>query len=138
MLNHEKEYYIICKTTHYGRYHTPIWVEVDYHEAKKIGNQLQKLYDKKAASGKPNMFTRDVASIFKVSVPENWNSDMETMICQRKPMYCETDLVGYIGLFREHHETDMKMFLLDIEKELAEAEAAASAADDGNDYDEYI
>jgi len=119
----KRNYYIICKTSYYGCYHTPVWVEVDNAEAKEIRDNLQRLYNKKAAYNKLNIFDREVASIFRVE-GECYDYDTEKLIYQRKPFYCETDLVGYIRLYKDPNMTDRKVFLLDIEKEIDEIVAA--------------
>ena len=129
--------YVICKTTGYGNFHTPIYIETSPEEANKLKNKLQAAYDKLNKATKANIAKCNIASIFKIEVNRTFDDfGTMTLVYQRKPVYCVTNLDNDLRIYDpknkdmvdKHHEYDKKtydwydskVFMLDINKELEE------------------
>lgn len=127
--------YLVCKTTGYGNYHTPVYLETSYEEANKMANKLKALYDRIRMLNKQNIYDCNIASIWKIDVDYYHYPSRDDIgsIYKRKPMFLITDLDHYIKLYSEkdewlankHHEEDKqyswynsKLFKIDIKAEI--------------------
>ena len=142
--------YVICKTTGYGNFHTPIYIETSIKEANKLKDQLQVAYDKLNKATKANIAKCNIASIFKVEVNSMFNNfGVMKLVYQRKPVYCVTNLDNDLRIYdpkdkeivdknHEHDKKtynwyDSKVFMLDINKELEEVGKAINSSYEEDD-----
>ena len=129
----KRSLYFVCRSTGYGNFHTPIYVETDSREAEKMKNKLQGLYDALRKTKHQSIHECYVASVWKV-VTECDCSRYLTTIYNRKPLYAVTDLdhraIFYFekdkDIMMKYHEEDRskyswyksKPFRLDYDEEI--------------------
>lgn len=129
----KRSLYFVCRSTGYGNFHTPIYVETDSRKAEDMKNELQELYDALRRQKHQSIYECYVASVRKV-VTECDCSRYLTTIYNRKPLYVVTDLDHRVMFYFEkdkdimmkYHEEDRgkyswyksKPFRLDYDEEI--------------------
>ena len=114
----DRTLYFICKTTGYGNFHEPIYVETSREEAEKMKSELQRLYDSLRKLKHQSISECCVASVWKVTTRREFTCYAST-IYNRKPLYVITDLdhdvVFYFDKDKDtmmkHHEEDKQKYL---------------------------
>ena len=125
--------YFVCRSTGYGNFHTPIYVETDSREAEKMKNELQGLYDALRRQKHQSIYECYVASVRKVVTRYDCSRYLSS-IYNRKPLYVVTDLDHNATFYFEkdknimmkYHEEDRgkyswyksKPFRLDYDEEI--------------------
>ena len=113
--------YLICRTTGYGNFHTPIYLETSSEEAEKMKKHLQRLYDELRKAKKQSISECYVASVWKIELSDSRYyrvSDKLSYVYKRYPLYCVTNLNDSLELYADNdkercyrnHEEDRKRF----------------------------
>ena len=140
--------YFVCRSTGYGNFHTPIYVETDSRKAEDMKNELQGLYDALRRQKHQSIYECYVASVRKVVTRCDCSRYLAT-IYNRKPLYVVTDLdhraIFYFekdkDIMMKYHEEDLgkswyksKPFMLDYDEEIKNIRQMINSESE----DEYI
>lgn len=99
--------YFVCRSTGYGNFHTPIYVETDSRKAEELKNELQGLYDALRRQKRQSIYECYVASVRKVVTRSDCSRYLAT-IYNRKPLYVVTDL-DHRAIFYFEKDKDIMM-----------------------------
>ena len=122
--------YVVCKTTGYGAYHTPIYLETEYVEAAKMRDELNSLYRKLAMLKHGNLYNSPVASLHEMDLDyySYPNPRDLSKIYLKEPMILVTDLKKNFRIYskdeewlakdRKEADTDSKYFEIDYKAEV--------------------
>lgn len=146
------EIYVVCKTTWYSSYYTPVYVETDASEAYKMKNELNKLYQRLIALRDDSIIGAWIALVIKMKLNNCIYQELKDIdkIHDKYPMVLLTNLEDQFWIFnienerlaKERHSYYMEyskvynsnLFRLDFNEEVRRAKEQIKAIEDSR-YD---